>query len=533
MTYLCFPIRRLLYALFLNTALASGALAQSLPEIAPETIARDVDRRYDNQTGQIEYIAGSFDPFEANDTLAGSALLRSAGNIVTIDGAAASGGAYLDVALMYTSNSPDAYDARGFETALYLSGQSAGIVRYDRDTLDCSRNSKSVTYDDSYYRGASYGYIAGLYRIFPRYRGHRHFGYNRGFSRHGNYRYWPRGVNRDARRFIRDRDRDRDRDRADHTRSDRDRSDNRDNRNRDARNRDQRRDRDNLNAEERGRDRDRAREHIRDRNPDNNTPRTRGPRRGDDVSVRTPRRDRTPNTDRVARDNNESRSRRLRETEREVRPNNRARLPDAEAPPRRVTGEPRAETPRVRTPRERTPRADRPRTQTPQTRPPRTDTPRAAPRPERARPAERRAPAPTRERQSRVNHKVDQVFKGKNPREPRGNKHRNFYPMVGASARTDVFVSYRCVKEEKLTIHIPQDRLDAARFDGLTVLLVDNQGAEIPVFIPPNYIEGFRLAAIPADKPHSRSSNSYTWPPQQSTEPPTVSNAPIIYGDLD
>jgi hypothetical protein len=45
-----------------------------------------------------------------------------------------------------------------------------------------------------------------------------------------------------------------------------------------------------------------------------------------------------------------------------------------------------------------------------------------------------------------------------------------------------------------LTVHIPQERLDAARFDGLTVLVLDRTGQEIPVFVPPNYIEGFRQA---------------------------------------
>jgi hypothetical protein len=74
----------------------------------------------------------------------------------------------------------------------------------------------------------------------------------------------------------------------------------------------------------------------------------------------------------------------------------------------------------------------------------------------------------------------------------------NFFPLapIAASgyARTDVYQSARCVREEKVTLHIPQDRLDAARFDGLTIIMLDQAGAEVPVYLPPNYIEGFRKA---------------------------------------
>jgi len=57
-----------------------------------------------------------------------------------------------------------------------------------------------------------------------------------------------------------------------------------------------------------------------------------------------------------------------------------------------------------------------------------------------------------------------------------------------------VTTNYRCVREETVTLHIPQERLDAARFDGMTLVIVDNADRDVPIYLPPNYIEGFRQA---------------------------------------
>ena len=97
--------------------------------------------------------------------------------------------------------------------------------------------------------------------------------------------------------------------------------------------------------------------------------------------------------------------------------------------------------------------------------------------------------------------------------------------MVGGYARTDVYVRSRCTKEETLTVHIPQDRPDAARFDGLVIVLIDNAGTEQPVYIPPNYIEGFRQAST---------SGLYSRPIKNghvTQFPPASSREPIIYGN--
>ena len=80
-------------------------------------------------------------------------------------------------------------------------------------------------------------------------------------------------------------------------------------------------------------------------------------------------------------------------------------------------------------------------------------------------------------------------------------------------------MDYRCLKEEKLTIHIPQERLDAARFDGFAIILLDNAGQEIPVFVPPNYVEGFRQAV---------GHKSYASQPQPQIG--SSAREPIIYG---
>ena len=96
----------------------------------------------------------------------------------------------------------------------------------------------------------------------------------------------------------------------------------------------------------------------------------------------------------------------------------------------------------------------------------------------------------------KLNRAVDRSFK--NHKSPKAGRHLNFFPLapvsLGSYARADVYHTTRCVREEKVTLHIPQDRLDAARFDGLTIILLDQTGAEVPVYLPPNYIEGFRKA---------------------------------------
>ena len=98
----------------------------------------------------------------------------------------------------------------------------------------------------------------------------------------------------------------------------------------------------------------------------------------------------------------------------------------------------------------------------------------------------------------RIDRAVDRSFKRNQRAAPR--RQRNFFPALGGFQHSQnnygsVHTDYRCVREESVTLHIPQERLDAARFDGLTLVLVDNADRDVAVYIPPNYIEGFRQAA--------------------------------------
>ncbi len=515
--YIPLFFKRFSVALLVSSALGStaltAALAQSLPDIHPEQIAEDVERRFDERTGETEYVGGSFDPFEADTAIAGSASLRSAGKATTLNGDIVLGGAFLDIAAVYTTASPDSFDVRGFEQVDFMSGQPSAIIRYDNKTLDCSRSTREVTYDDSYYRGASYGYVAGLYRIFPRYRGHRQFGWNRSTWRRGTPRYFRHGRNSITTHGLRG-----------------GRADNRSDQRREDRSR-RRGPRDNDAATPRTPRHGTA--GTENRNSDSNTGATQ--RRDNRRNARDRLRDQNQNGNTEARQNRrDARARSRNELEnrnnREARENRRDTETNRERPPRHTSG-PRDNTTRAinrselrnnsarvaRPDRSAEPRRSRP-IERAATRPERTITPQANPRP-----ARQEAPA-------RVNRAVDKAFKAKNPRPKTKERRNNFFPMVGGYARTDVYVNYRCVKEEILTVHIPQERLEAARFDGFAVLLIDNAGREVPVFVPPNYVEGFRIAVGDAGPQPAR---GYPVPQSAIPAPQKRPNtAPIIYGDL-
>lgn len=70
---------------------------------------------------------------------------------------------------------------------------------------------------------------------------------------------------------------------------------------------------------------------------------------------------------------------------------------------------------------------------------------------------------------------------------PRPGKSHDLYPPLEP-------VDGQCAVRESIGVFVPWDRLDAARFDGLAVLLLDRDGREVPVWMPPNYVEGFRIA---------------------------------------
>lgn len=473
-----------LSALLLSSAaLTPQAWSASLPDISPAQIQQDTERRYNSQTGAAEWVAPSFDPFELEESLAGSASLRSAGQAVTIDGRTVSGGAFLDVSLFYTTESNDVYDVRGTERGVYVSGQPVDTVRYDSKILDCSENVREVVYDDGYYSGSPYGYLAGVYRRYPRYRGHRDFGHHGGYGHRDGYRGRHTRYNdgfRDGRRGhtgSRNRNRDRDRASRDRNASDNVRTTNGtlitipgsavSNNNRD-------REPQGLSAKER--------RHLeRRRNSRHNL---KDPKRysagasgGKDVRA-------TPST------------------------------PSAQVSPSRRT---------VKTPAPERARAIPTRTE----KAPKTY---KAPRQERARPTR------TDRDRSRISRSVDRHFGGSKKNRSQGlTKNKlNFYPVqFRSSIRSRVDVSYRCAREEMLTLHIPQERLDAARFEGFTVLLLDSEDREIPVYVPPNYVEGFRQAVGRAGHSAPAVSSSYGYTQSRPVQPSSGRdvNSPIVYGD--
>lgn len=126
------------------------------------------------------------------------------------------------------------------------------------------------------------------------------------------------------------------------------------------------------------------------------------------------------------------------------------------------------------------PPTSRPSTSRPTPSRPSTSTP-SAPRRTISRPS---TPKPSRPAPSRP---VNRTFGGSSNRNrstpPRS---RRYYP-----GNTSSYSSNRCVKEERVTLHIPAERLEAARFDGLSLVLLDKDGGDIPVYIPPNYIAGY------------------------------------------
>ena len=81
-------------------------------------------------------------------------------------------------------------------------------------------------------------------------------------------------------------------------------------------------------------------------------------------------------------------------------------------------------------------------------------------------------------------------------------------PMTSLFGRTNRRISSQCAREEVLSFHIPQERLAAARFDGMTIVILDQAGYELPVFIPPNYICLLYTSPSPRDRTRSRMPSS-------------------------
>ena len=471
-------------------ALPVGAAAQdatqtaydtgiALPDLTPEEIARDVRTQYNSRTGSPERIAPSFDPFEADPDLAAEASLRSTGPVRDIEGRPMGDGAVLDLSLYYTSEGTRDYGR--MRDALYVSGQPVPIIRRDSRELECSSRVTETIYEsDRYYGG--YASYAGLTRVRPRYYGHSDFGYGYG-NGYGGYGYDPYsrgygnyGYGRGHGGFG-----------------------------------------------PRGGGRPRGVRGPRVVEP--GTPAVTNPppairpigERG--TGARINERDilqpSTRTDDGAVSDTRPNSS---------TRGGRRGRIAGTRPGPRGAGGRP---APRLKTSSRKDPAVpiaevnDRGSTETPRTSPrtnprprveprvaprPQTPTrPRTAPRPSVSTPAPRPRPAPvSKPRPSKpVSKPRPRSAPPSNPHSRRGNRQLELFPN-GRGDAVVVSASRDCAREDQLSVFIPAERLDAARFDGLTLIVRDvvSNGAtgltqvydERPLYIPPNYIEGFRLA---------------------------------------
>ncbi len=502
-----------LFSAFLCLGVAWGSVSYAqdannaralLPELTPEQITQDVKITFDQRSGTQEYAAPTFDPFEDRAELAGSASLRTITQAVSIDGQALQDGAILDLAFFYNQIGDNPHADRGFETIAFLNGDRAPNVLRDSRVLECSSDVQRTFFDQGFHGNSGFFYPYGHYaghsgfghRSIGRHRGfnrgfrHRDFGHNsfgHGNFGHGGFSGWRRGSHRfGGGRGFDNRGRNR--------------------RNRDGRTRDRRDERfDNDHA--RSRDENRAerlngisREEAKRKNGRITGQPIKlnrfGNNRQDDSSRRRGRNDRS--SDRRSDGTNQSRQSRSTarrdalnsrrntpqirpdirnepnpELRQQKRPTSQQIRPTVKAPAHISSQPVKAPQPKGQTAKKRTKKSQIKKNQ------PKRSHPKKSP-PKKARIQSKRSKAPKFKSQIRKGSKQFNFF----PNDFRHHSGRNFITSVS----TD------CTREDLLSAHIPAERLEAARFDGLTVLAIDRQGQELPVFIPANYIEGLRRA---------------------------------------
>lgn len=482
------------------------AAAPGLPSIPAEQIARDVTSEFNPRTGVQELVAAPFDPFEEDPSLAGSLKLRSADGAVAIDGRPLRDGAIVELDFYYNSPSDDPYGGRNYSDAAFVSGEIAPTVLRDTRILECSTRVENVIYDHaSYYdRGRSYG----IYRPYRHYAGHAGFGfgfgnsyYGPGYGYYGSRRsYGHRGYrgSRSSRPSTHRRVLDAVRNRDD--------SDSRRDRNRDIVGTDSARD-NRVRTNSRG---------LSNRQIEDRTRRIQSYGSGRTRSE-------------VNRNSRGSGPMRAGATQ--------PRLELAPPPTQSSSPQTRSEQPRVRTEPRRETRSEPRRSETSRAQPRRSETRQSEPRRAEPRRSESRRSEPRRQNTSRSNSRPKNIKRSAPARRISGGgtkqrmKKLNFFPNDGYGAR-DVVTSRSvdCAREDKLRIFIPNDRLDAARFDGLTLIALDAQGGETPIYLPPNYIEGFRLAATGRVRPQGIQTAPQSITPQYTPPRPTIEPAPCPSG---
>jgi|GEM_PF-1129629 len=571
------------------------AAAPGLPSVPAEQIARDVMSEFNPRTGARELIGAPFDPFEEDPSLAGSVRLRSADGGVSIDGQPLPDGAIVEMDFYYNSPSNDPFGGRNYSDASFVNGELAPVVSRDTRVLECSTRVENVVYNHAAYYDRRYS--SGIYRPHRHYTGHSGFGFGfgsnyfgPGYRSYNNRVYYGNnrsyGYNRNRRtrshrprtgRYDRDGDRNRE------GRRDRD----------DDRNRDVRRDRDDDRNREGRRNRDDRR--VESRDDRGQTRRSNSRRLTDrDIDERLSRIgsyglgrnratvDRDANGFAASRAGNPSQRSRIRAATPRTQPaTSQSTQPGTQGTQtqRTRTQRTRPQRSRIRAQRsqierapnetsQREPSVNR-QTRSRNSNSQRSEITRAEPRRPEARRTETRRTQPARAETRQAQPKRKATKRAKTPRaetkrsqpkrssktrstprrrtstggskrrvENRSNLKKNFFPNDGYGGRTVMSSkSVDCAREDKLRIFIPNARLDAARFDGLTLIALDAQGGETPIYLPPNYIEGFRMAATGRVSAQSaQPQTQYTTPQyrapefQRHTPRPSIEAAPCPSG---
>ena len=456
------------------------AAAPSLPTISAEQIARDVAIETNPRTGVNELFAAPFDPFEEDPALAASLRLRSAEGLTAIDGRRLHDGAIVEIDFYYNSPSDDPYGGRNYSDAAFVNGELASVVLRDSRILECSTRVDNVVYDHVNYYGA--GFSSGVYRPYRHYVGHSSFGFGFGNS------YFGPGFGFSSNRSF-----------FGNSRSLGSRFTSRSNANRRITSR-------------RGLSTRRTRSALTNRRLEDRR-QTRVSRRDERAASRIRTTDRDSRLNSRRRLNGSTlRDRQTGSSLRQVRSNRFASGGTAARGNARLASGQSTGNTRLRTVKSSTNSAPA-RAQSSQA----ASTQNATRQTRSSRPSSRqntlkrssngrnesRNNRSNRKSNTRSNTRSTTKTSRKNTSAPSrrrsGNSFKrklNFFPNDGYGGRHVVSAhSVDCAREDKLQVFIPNARLDAARFDGLTLIALDAQGGETPIYLPSNYIEGFRLAA--------------------------------------
>lgn len=412
---------------------ACASYGPKLEAQSPFDLAADAERRVDTLTGVTEILAPEVRPRLSGD-LDGVMRLRTAGDFTDDSGVIQRGGAYLDLAFGYSTADDDPAGARTYDRVTFAGGETALLAEFGTDILDCRETVEEYTYDNYYYP------IYGRGGYHPRRRGGH---WRRG--RHGDG-WGGRGTGR------------------------------------------------------RGGGRGPGRRGTGD---DDGTGKKgkRKRKRGtgvDDTHVPVMR---------VDPGDPGRKGRRTGRKGKKKTGTTAPRRPVSRPAPRPTTG--RTSRPVRRTPSPVSRPAPKPAPaprRTPVSRP----TPKPAPKPAPKRvskPAPRESTKTSRPNRSSRSSKSGRFFDRFAPDHSASNTmtqlmnqsstvRMGYFPRRGSSyQQSEYYVSFQCLREERLRVFIPEDRLRAAERDGMVLYIRSLDGREDVLAVPPNYVRGFMIAA--------------------------------------